>query len=92
MLHATSSRSRSRLPHASPPTAAAAVAATAFVHATCSVQRATNVAAAVAINAMQCGLLRQQVQQQQQHKQQQQSEQQQQRGTIELIPVPTAVC
>lgn len=85
MLHATSSRSR--LPHASPPTAAAAVAATAFVHATCSVQRATNVAAAVAINAMQCGLLRQQVQQQQQ-----QSEQQQQRGTIELIPVPTAVC
>lgn len=62
---------RSRLPHAAPPIAAA-VAATSFVHATCCVQRATNVAAAVAINAMQCGLLRQQVQQQQQSEQQQQ--------------------
>lgn len=79
---------RCRLPHAGPPTAAV----TSFVHATCSVQRATNVAAAVAINAMQCGLLRQQVQQQQQQQQLQSEQQQQQRGTIELIPVPTAVC
>lgn len=44
------------------------------VRATCSVQRASNVvaAAAVAINAMQCGLLRQQVRQQQHQQQEQQ--------------------